>query len=70
MPLNCKTGDWERFIRKYRKNNSQWYLIPKAKSYTEDSVSLIIKGLGILNHWLGDQDSLRTDEYEYLQHWF
>ena len=67
MPLNCEIGNWDRFIRKYRRTDSQWYLIPKAKTYSEDSIKLIIQGLRILDHWLNEPESLPKQEREYLQ---
>lgn len=67
MPLNCKIGNWDRFVRKYRRTDSQWYLIPKAKTYSEDSIKLIIQGLRILDHWLNEPESLPKQEREYLQ---
>ncbi len=67
MPLNCKIGNWDGFVRKYRRTDSQWYLIPKAKTYSEDSIKLIIQGLGILDHWLNEPESLAKEEREYLE---
>ena len=69
MPLNCKPGNWEKFIKRYRSDESQWYLIPKAKTYDEDSIKLIIQGLKILNYWLGDPDSLQKTEKKYLENY-
>lgn len=67
MPLNCEPGNWNKFIRKYRSDDSQWYLIPKAKTYSVESIGLIIQGLKTLNHWLGEPESLPKKEREYLR---
>ena len=36
MPLRVQPGNWEKFIQRYRRDPSQWYLIPKAKTYDEE----------------------------------
>jgi hypothetical protein len=69
MPLNCKRGDWHRFIRRYRRNDRQWYLIPKAKTYDEGSVRLLIDGLTILRDWLCEPECLAGEARKYLQNY-
>lgn len=66
MPLNSELGNWQKFIKRYRRDESQWYLIPKAKTYDPDSIKLIIDGLEILSYWLSEPESLPKKEKEYL----
>jgi len=69
MPLKAELGNWEKFIKRYRRNESQWYLIPKAKTYDEDSIRLLIEGLRILHHWFCEPELLSKDEKEYVRNY-
>lgn len=66
MPLKCKIGEWDNFIKKYRSNKDQWYLIPKAKTFDERSIEDIIKGLEILDYWFYQTELLPNEEKEIL----
>jgi len=66
MPLKTEPGNWEKFIKRYRRDESQWYLIPKAKTYDEDSIRLLIEGLKILRHWFCEPELLSKEKKEYV----
>ena len=69
MPLKTEPGNWEKFIKRYRRDESQWYLIPKAKTYDEDSIRLLIEGLKILHHWFCEPELLSNEEKEYVRNY-
>jgi hypothetical protein len=67
MPLNCELGNWDKYIRKYRSSDTQWYLIPKAKTYSDESIRLLIQGLNLLNYWFSEPELLPEKEKTYLE---
>lgn len=69
MPLRVQPGNWEKFIQRYRRDPSQWYLIPKAKTYDEESIKLLIRGLGLLHEWFCDPDQLSVNHRELLKNY-
>jgi hypothetical protein len=69
MPLNCELGNWDKYIRKYRSSDTQWYLIPKAKTYSDESIRLLIQGLNLLNYWFSEPELLPEKEKTYLENY-
>jgi hypothetical protein len=69
MPLRVQLGNWDKFVQRYRRDPSQWYLIPKAKTYDEESIKLLIRGLGLLHKWFCEPDQLSVDHRELLKNY-
>jgi len=69
MPLRIQPGDWDKFVERYRRDTSQWYLIPKAKTYDEESIRLLIRGLALLHKWFCEPEALSTQDKEFLRNY-
>jgi len=67
MPLKCELGNWDKYIAKYRSSDTQWYLIPKAKTYSYESIRLLIQGLNLLSYWFSEPELLPEKEKIYLE---
>ncbi len=63
--IGMPNRNWRRFVAEYRSQDTHWY-VPKAKSWTVDSLVQLRDGLVLLDKWFCRQELLTVAELTLL----